>query len=310
MSGRFVLGENDSGQAQKLKIDTATGKLLVESSQSLEYAMGVSALKIPGVYRLWFPSDLEDTKSSPKAIWGIDIDTFPQTTGLKTFYISSSSILDIGKLIRVSGVDENFDEQFGYATTNGRTQVEIVDSPSGGQPIQFIHINSTINLDSGLNPLIGILYISENAIGGLTNGRPNDNSLIHDFIGLSSTNYFPIATSYGQSAKGSIFFTKSVIDRNNTRHNVTNIFALTSVSFIRAGYRIGVELEIFEPVTINKIQKLVSISSQSTSTVVSNNLSDGNSFFRFDPGTKISIYANMDSPNSSIGLLLNLLYLP
>lgn len=304
MSGRFLLGKDpQTGFANTVEV--RNGKL--EVNDPMPYEMAVAAGYSLGVHRTIFMTDLYDTRTSPKAIWNFQSINYPEIGTKKKFYISSSSIADSGQLIRVTGIDENLNEQWGYAITNGTSQVVIQDAQSGGVDCEFVHINpETINASSGQLPLQGILYVAEFAGGPLN--LPTQNSLVHDVIHRITTQFLPVESSAEQSSKGSYMFGNSVLKSNGERYIPSDIFITTFSKLPKDGSRIGSTVSIWQlgNPPIKQLQ-FSNITGQSDVGEINNILVGTGSFFRIDRGTLLNIYVSMDAVNSSFGILMQIL---
>ncbi len=86
--------------------------------------------------------------------------------------ISSSSTLDIGKQIRITGLDENWMETTQIRTLNGQNKVNL--NP------ELIRINRAM----ALNNLNGEVFIYED--GSITGGKPNDLTNVKGYINFEN----------------------------------------------------------------------------------------------------------------------------
>lgn len=94
-----------------------------------------------------------------------------------TMYASSTNAADTGMVLYITGLDENWDRQYGLVTLNGQSQVEI--TKVNGSAAQWTRICNTHQV-SALPGFVGDVYIAESDT--LTLGVPNTATKIHDLV--------------------------------------------------------------------------------------------------------------------------------
>jgi hypothetical protein len=122
------------------------------------------------IFTLFF-RDMDIDTANPNKFAGDSITTYTFNTSAATMYVSSTSASDVGNLIIVQGLDENWDAITGIAATNGQNQVEIV-SAVDASAITFIRVNFCINISP--TSLLGSVWVAESDT--LSGGAPTTES--------------------------------------------------------------------------------------------------------------------------------------
>lgn len=115
----------------------------------------------PAIDQQFLFGELEMTQQAWRTAWPVNaLYTF--STIAENMYVSSSSALDVGRVIFVSGLDDQFNRISGYGITNGQNQSPVTSLPGAGLLLEFFRINYYIDLTPSLSPgtAAGDIYIA------------------------------------------------------------------------------------------------------------------------------------------------------
>jgi hypothetical protein len=146
--------------------------------------------KYPEIDIVSINGELGASQQEWRTIWPIQtLYVFPDSAA--NLYVSSSSILDVGRIIVVLGLDGNYSEITGYGITNGQTQSIITSLPGAGTPLEFLRVNHAFDFTLSLvqtDIAQGDIYIAESTPS--PGGVPTDTGKIRAYIAQGESQYF------------------------------------------------------------------------------------------------------------------------
>lgn len=104
----------------------------------------------------------ETSQQEWRTVWPRNsIYTF--STSAENLYVSSSSALDVGRIIQIDGLDAQFNRLVGYGITNGQNQSIVTSLPGAGIPLEFYRVNYMSDITPSLtfpNASAGNIYVA------------------------------------------------------------------------------------------------------------------------------------------------------
>lgn len=115
----------------------------------------------PAVDFAFVQGGVETSQQEWRTVWPVD-ELYTFSTIPENMYVSSSSTLDIGRIIFVVGLDAQLNEITGYGITNGQNQSIITTLPGAGVPLEFFRINNALDITpaSTKSTAVGDIYIA------------------------------------------------------------------------------------------------------------------------------------------------------
>lgn len=118
----------------------------------------------PAIDVLYVGGWVESSQLEWRTVWPVN-SLYTFSTAQENMYVSSSSTLDVGRIIFVVGLNAQFNQVSGYGITNGQNQSIITSLPGAGTPVEFFRVNhvSDITPSTAIHAAQGNIYVAISA---------------------------------------------------------------------------------------------------------------------------------------------------
>jgi hypothetical protein len=156
-------------------IHVVAGKTIVHGYPAM--ATSIALGRYPGVYMVDKFGENPAVGTTEEDIWQIGGKETLLTTAQTMYASCTDNVNGVGQVIKVDGLDADWDEQTGYATLTGQTQAPVVAADGSAQT--WMRVHKAFQVSAEPDP-VGDVYIAESDT--LTGGVPDTTTKVHGYI--------------------------------------------------------------------------------------------------------------------------------